>query len=111
MPMRPPQFRPSWIGPRIQPARPNASERGYGGAWRKRRAAFLAAHPVCCTPGCRARATHADHIRLRRDGGSDDAANLRPLCHPCHSRITASADGGFGNPTRDDRGLPPRRAG
>jgi 5-methylcytosine-specific restriction protein A len=36
-----------------------------------------------------------DHI----DGDSDNDAwdNLRSRCHPCHSRKTATHDGGFGN--------------
>lgn len=78
-------------------ARGTAAQRGYGGAWRKLRKAFLAAHPLCCDPfgihakeGRVALATDVDHIQPKRDGGADDWDNLRGLCHSCHSRRTAS---------------------
>jgi len=37
---------------------------------------------------CGKRSTDADHITPRSSGGSDDRANLRGLCHQCHSRRT-----------------------
>lgn len=32
---------------------------------------------------------HVDHILTVKDGGTDDPANLRLLCIPCHKLITA----------------------
>lgn len=68
--------------------------------WTRLRAAILARDSHrCATPGCPRRATHVDHIlAISRGGGALDPANLRSLCHRCHSRKTAAADGGFGNP-------------
>lgn len=74
--------------------RPSAAKRGYGSKWRLIRAAFLKAHPVC---DCGAKATEADHAVPLREGGSNAWSNLRPKCKPCHSRKTATLDGGFGN--------------
>ncbi|MCB0049023.1 MAG: HNH endonuclease [Caldilinea sp.] len=34
-------------------------------------------------------ATDVHHKIPKRDGGEDTVANLEPLCHSCHSRITA----------------------
>ena len=75
-------------------ARGTSTQQGYGSAWRHVRDAFLAAHPWCV--GCGASATDVDHIVASRRGGTDDWENLRPLCHPCHSRKTVLHDGGFG---------------
>jgi len=67
--------------------RPSSTGRGYGHAWRKIRAAFLAAHPICGT--CQqAPATEVHHIRPRRHGGTDDWTNLRAQCRRCHSTRT-----------------------
>jgi len=44
--------------------------------------------------GCTHRATTADHIVDRRDGGSDDEANLRAVCASCHNKRHPSK--GFG---------------
>lgn len=38
----------------------------------------------CEFPGCRNRAVHAHHKRLRSQGGSDAPENLLDLCHECH---------------------------
>lgn len=75
-------------------ARPSAAARGYGARWRKFRAWFLAAYPMCSTPGCPEPATDVDHI----DGAGPlgprgyDPANCQALCHACHSRKTARED-------------------
>jgi 5-methylcytosine-specific restriction endonuclease McrA len=53
--------------------------------WAKLRAACLARDGGMCVL-CGAPATDADHIVPRAQGGSDDLANLRSLCHRCHLR-------------------------
>ena len=35
-------------------------------------------------PGCTGRATTADHVRPRRDGGGDELENLRASCRHCN---------------------------
>ncbi|MCB0080444.1 MAG: HNH endonuclease [Caldilineaceae bacterium] len=52
----------------------------------------LRREPLC--RHCRERgqttaATEVDHIKARRDGGSDAFDNLQSLCKSCHSRKTA----------------------
>jgi 5-methylcytosine-specific restriction protein A len=43
-------------------------------------------------------ATEVDHIvPVARGGALLDWDNLQSMCHGCHSRKTASEDGGFGN--------------
>lgn len=67
-------------------------------AWRKLRAAVLAIEPLCreCAKHRRVRAAnHVDHIN--GDASNNDMPNLQPLCAPCHSRKTATEDGGWGN--------------
>lgn len=77
---------------RYEGTRGNAGERGYGAAWRELRAAVLARDPICCE--CRVNpSTDADHIVARAAGGTDELGNLQGLCHRCHSRKTAEADG------------------
>lgn len=66
-------------------------------AWRQLRRRILQRDPICRACG-RAKATDVDHVLPRRAGGTDHESNLIGLCHPCHSRKTARADGGFGNP-------------
>jgi 5-methylcytosine-specific restriction protein A len=59
----------------------------YDHEWRKVRDAFLAAHPWCW---CGALAREVDHlIPIRMGGARLDPANLRSLCHPHHSAVTA----------------------
>lgn len=82
--------------------RPNSYRRGYGSTrWRNLRAQQLAKQPLCETCLAADRyvpAVHVDH-RVPHDGPSDpkysDPANLSSLCHRCHSRKTATQDGGF----------------
>jgi 5-methylcytosine-specific restriction protein A len=74
--------------------RATAAERGYDAAWRKQRAAYLKRNRECVN--CGAPATDLHHITRMADGGTDDDGNLEPLCHACHSRLTAQRDGGWG---------------
>lgn len=98
MVQRPPSFAPKLANAQaFEPAgeaRPSAAKRGYDRRWRLIRAAFLKAHPACA---CGAAATEADHRLPLRDGGTHAWSNLRALCKSCHSRKTATVDGGFGN--------------
>ena len=77
---------------RVDRDRGNSSARGYGHAWRTRvRPAALAREPLCrfcLEQGRTVQATEVDHV----DGNSrnNDPANLRCLCHACHSRRTAT---------------------
>lgn len=75
---------------RADDVRESASQRGYGARWRKQRAMYLSAHPLCVDPfGVHpsqvVAATDVDHIVARRCGGSDHESNLQALCHSCHS--------------------------
>lgn len=81
--------------------RARVPSRHYGHRWRKLRAAYLAAHPLCeC--GCGYAATVVDH---RKPHNGDLGLlyawdNLQAMTKPCHDRKTAAKDGGFGNPIR-----------
>ena len=69
-------------------ARSSPAARGYDRSWQKLREAILARDPTCRHCGL-APSTDVDHIKPKRDGGSDHPANLQGLCHRCHSRKTA----------------------
>lgn len=85
-------------------SRGTSTERGYDGAWRKLRNAFLEQHPHCehvdqpTQERCTLPATDVDHVIAHR--GNDalrlDWNNLQALCHAHHSSKTARHDGGFG---------------
>lgn len=96
--------------------RGSAASRGYGYRWSQTSKGFLKRHPLCieCMKSGRvAESKVTDHIvphRLAEALKSEDSeriqtarelfwdrANWQPLCYPCHSRKTASEDGGFGN--------------
>jgi 5-methylcytosine-specific restriction protein A len=56
------------------------------------RKAFLTNNPlcrVCQEAGLLVPATEVHHVIPLADGGTDDEANLMPLCKSCHSRFTA----------------------
>ena len=93
--------------PRVQaaPSRLTAqagTPRDRGRPWRRRRAAWLRAHPLCAA--CEAKglvtvATQADHVIPLWKGGRDDDSNMQSLCDPDHEAKTAreaSERGGFG---------------
>lgn len=69
----------------------SASSRGYGADWRRIRRVVLNRDPFC--KGCGRRPSeHADHIRPKSQGGTNDLANLQGLCGPCHRAKTARED-------------------
>ena len=72
--------------------RGSAHSRGYDAKWRRTRRRYLASHPLCSEPDCKAPATDVDHDTPRSQGGTDDRANLVPLCHSCHSAKTQRED-------------------
>lgn len=71
----------------------------YGSEWRRIAKQVLEEQPYCANHPDRF-STQVDHVVSSRKGGTDDRSNLVGLCAPCHSRKTASQDGGFGNPPR-----------
>lgn len=69
-----------------------AINRRYGAAWRKIRARYLDAHPLCedcLEAGRTTAAVEVHHVVPLSRGGTHEAANLRALCKPCHSRHSA----------------------
>lgn len=62
--------------------------------WRRLRRLVLLDRPWCeDESGCHQAAKHVDHIVPIEEGGDPwDETNLRPLCHPHHSRKTATVD-------------------
>ena len=52
-------------------------------AWRQTRAMVLYRDAYRCQL-CNRAAVEVDHIVPVLDGGTDDPANLRSLCHDCH---------------------------
>ena len=104
MPKAPPVHRPFGKTTKRRPPdrRASAYARGYGPRWAKARAVFLARHPLCRTCDAQGRvtaATDVDHVTPHRGDQTLfwDESNWQPLCKACHSRKTASEDGGFGN--------------
>jgi 5-methylcytosine-specific restriction protein A len=60
--------------------------------WQKLRLAVLAGEPLCRCCAAAGRVTAAaevDHVVPLAKGGTDDWANLQPLCRPCHEAKTA----------------------
>ena len=78
-------------------SRSNAHDRGYTGAWRRARLAYLNTHPLCvyCQQAGRiTAATVVDHIQPHR---GDKVlfwarANWQALCQPCHDRHKAKLE-------------------
>jgi len=67
------------------------TNRRYGRAWRRIRAAHIAAHPLCEECQRAGRLTPAQevhHILPLSQGGDHSRDNLMSLCKPCHSGIT-----------------------
>ncbi len=76
--------------------RVSPSKRGYGRRWQRLRKMVLARDcGICRRCGEPAgESAHVDHIVPRSQGGQDTMENLETLCHPCHSRKTATQTAG-----------------
>ena len=63
-------------------------QRGYGRAHEKMREQLLATVILCeeCTRQGKIRpGTHADHVRPKSQGGTDERSNYQLLCSSCHA--------------------------
>jgi 5-methylcytosine-specific restriction protein A len=80
-------------------SRPALADRGWYHTqrWQRLRARFLAEHPVCVE--CKRPANTVDHKEPHRMNEALfwDWDNLQGMCRQCHSRKTATHDGGFGH--------------
>jgi 5-methylcytosine-specific restriction protein A len=75
--------------------RPSPHKQGYTRAWNKLSRMRRRRYPMC--ERChRAPSQQTDHIVPKSRGGTDDWESLEALCGSCHSRKTASEDGGYG---------------
>lgn len=75
----------------------------YGKDWKRVRAAYARAHPLCeeCLKAGRyVPVEEVHHIKPLAEGGTNDFENLMSLCRSCHSKITAAA--GFGHGKKDN---------
>lgn len=82
-------------------ARGSVRDRLYGTPeWVRLRARHLTSRPNCVDCGDTANVVDHDPPHRGDRAAFFDPARLVSLCRPCHSRRTASSDGGFGNPTR-----------
>lgn len=85
---RPPHTHQHGQGKAWDEQRGTVTERGYGHAWRKVRAAWLRSHPWCAEcerQGLLTRATVLDHVRPKSMGGKDDDGNYQSMCESCHN--------------------------
>ena len=67
------------------------TQKRYGSQWRKIRALYVKAHPLCEECLRHGRTTpvqEVHHIIPLADGGTHDFSNLMSLCKSCHSAIT-----------------------
>lgn len=82
--------------------RVSAARRGYGHRWRKQRLMVLSRNPLCDDPfgvhsaaGVVELATDVHHVVPLASNAAERVkhheSNLMPLCHSCHSRITATS--------------------
>lgn len=76
--------------------RPSAAARGYDARWRRIRARYLRAHPICELEDCDRPSVDVDHIDGSGPRGDNSDSNLMALCKPHHSSKTVRQDGGFG---------------
>jgi 5-methylcytosine-specific restriction endonuclease McrA len=111
MPLAPPRHAPRPVCPQHRSAKQIEQQRNaekaktYDGAWRRLRAAFLAANPTCAAEGCGKPSTDVDHVQSVRSAPHMrlDPNNLRAFCHACHSRRTALEQGGWARRGAADR--------
>lgn len=78
--------------PVMQQIYPGSTARDRGRPWRRRRAAWLRAHPLCCicqSNGYVTAATEVDHRIPLWMGGADDESNYQSLCSEDHKAKTA----------------------
>lgn len=101
MPTRPPVHRSPGVRTQAQvsAASKSSAERGYGAGWRKLRAAQPRTPCQCGCGEAWRPGFHLDHIKARKDGGSDDPSNLQWLSPGHHGRKTALKDGRWGVPS------------
>lgn len=73
--------------------RETRTQRGYTNEWYRYRAKFLKQNPKCYACGSRDR-LNVDHIIVHRKDQEKfwDIYNFIPLCHSCHSTVTANFD-------------------
>lgn len=79
----------------------STTERGYGHAWRERRAEALQRDnylcQICLAKGYLTPATEVDHIINKANGGTDDLENLQSICSACHKiKTQTESHGGRG---------------
>jgi len=96
---------------KTSPLRDSATQRGYGHAWRKARAAYLRAHPLCVECHRFGRTTAAavvDH-RVPHQGNRVlfwDSCNWQALCKHCHDSHKQRAEKSGAQLGCDLNGLP-----
>jgi 5-methylcytosine-specific restriction protein A len=91
-----------WSAQQHEERRESSAKRGYSYKWQQARKGFLSKHPLCVQcelVGVVTASTDVDHIVPHR-GDKElfwTRSNWQALCHSCHSRKTATEDGGWGN--------------
>lgn len=83
--------------------RGSARDRGYDREWEVARGEFLARpENRYCICGCGKRADTVNHKKPHRGDKHLfwDRGNWEPMAFACHSSVTASKDGGYGNRVR-----------
>lgn len=81
-PALPPHEKPR----RYDDTRGNATARGYGYPWRKKRNAWIERHPNCAV--CGKPGKFVDHRIPKSIGGADDESNYQTLCTLCNNQKT-----------------------
>lgn len=101
MPTRPKRLKPGQSDAAQHMPRETANARGYTYRWQKASAGWLRSHPLCVhceAQGLVVAATEVDHIIPYKGDATLqwDSNNWQSLCSSCHSKKTATEDGGFG---------------